>query len=104
MERAAYFVVAEALANVAKHAGASRCEVRLRAEEPGLVVEIWDDGTGGALIVPSGGLAGLAGRVEALDGTLSVESPDGGPTVVRAFIPAPPALAAAAVGAAQSPR
>ncbi len=86
-ERAAYFVVAEALTNVAKHASATRCEIRCRAEERGLVVEVWDDGAGGARIVPGGGLAGLAGRVEALDGTLAVESPAGGPTTVRAEIP-----------------
>jgi signal transduction histidine kinase len=88
MERAAYFVVAEALTNVAKHSSATRCEVRCRAEELGLAVEVWDDGAGGARIVPGGGLAGLAGRVEALDGTLTVESPEGGPTLVRAMIPA----------------
>jgi signal transduction histidine kinase len=87
MERTAYFVVAEALANVAKHASAGRCEIRCRAEEWGLVVEVWDDGAGGARILPTGGLAGLAGRVEALDGSLEVESPPGGPTLVRAVIP-----------------
>lgn len=87
MERTAYFVVAEALANVAKHASAQRCEIRCRAEARGLVVEVWDDGAGGARILPTGGLAGLAGRVEALDGSLEVESPSGGPTLVRAVIP-----------------
>jgi signal transduction histidine kinase len=91
VERAAYFVVAEALANVAKHASAGRCEIRCRpegpAEAPHLAVEVWDDGAGGALVVPGGGLAGLAGRVEALDGSLTVESPPGGPTLVRAQIP-----------------
>ena len=87
MERTAYFVVAEALANVAKHASAQRCEIRCRAEAPGLVVEVWDDGAGGAQILPTGGLAGLAGRVEALDGSLEVESPPGGPTLVRAVLP-----------------
>jgi len=79
--------VAELLANVAKHASATGCEVRCRAEERGLVVEIWDDGVGGARLVPGGGLAGLAGRVEALDGSLVVESPTGGPTIVRGEIP-----------------
>ena len=87
-ERAAYFVVAEALANVAKHASATRCEVHVRREGGMLVVEIIDDGAGGARLLPVGGLAGLAGRVEALDGRLTVDSPDGGPTVVRATIPA----------------
>jgi signal transduction histidine kinase len=100
VERAAYFVVAEALANVAKHASAGRCEIRCRwegpPETPRLVVEVWDDGAGGARVVPAGGLAGLAGRVEALDGSLTVESPSGGPTIVRAEMPvaAVPAVAA----------
>jgi signal transduction histidine kinase len=101
-ERAAYFVVAEALANVAKHASAGRCEIRCRREANRLVVEIWDDGAGGARILPAGGLAGLAGRVEALDGTLTVESPDGGPTTVRAELPA--AVVPAAVTPAASAR
>ncbi len=87
-ERAAYFVVAEALANVAKHASAGRCAIRCRREGERLVVEVWDDGAGGARVLPGGGLAGLAGRVEALDGTLTIESPPGGPTLVRAEIPA----------------
>ena len=86
-ERAAYFVVAESLANVAKHASAARCEVRVRTEERGLAVETWDDGAGGARVVPGGGLAGLSGRVEALDGSLTVDSPPGGPTTVRAEFP-----------------
>jgi signal transduction histidine kinase len=88
MERAAYFVVAEALANVAKHASAEHCEIRCRAGERGLVVGVWDDGAGGAQVLPTGGLAGLAGRLEALDGSLTVQSPPGGPTLVRAEIPA----------------
>ncbi len=99
VERGAYFVVAEALANVAKHASATRCEVRCRREPDRLVVEVWDDGRGGAAVAPTGGLAGLAGRVEALDGTLTVDSPAGGPTLVRAQIPVAiegPAITAAA--------
>src|SRR3954447_23483694 len=94
VERAAYFVVAEAMANVAKHSGATRAEVHVRREGPLLVVEVRDDGHGGARLVPTSGLTGLAGRVEALDGRLTVTSPDGGPTMVRAEIPA----------AAQGPR
>ncbi len=89
VERAAYFVVAEALANVAKHAQATRCEVRCSSDPGRLVVEVWDDGVGGAADVPGGGLAGLSGRVEALDGRLTVDSPHGGPTTVRAQIPLP---------------
>jgi signal transduction histidine kinase len=91
VERAAYFVVAEALANAGKHAHATRCEVRCRRDPDQLVVEVWDDGGGGARMAPSGGLTGLAGRIEALDGRLEVESPAGGPTIVRAEIPVPPA-------------
>ena len=87
IERAAYFVVAEALANVAKHSAAQHCEVRFRPEGPNLVVEVWDDGSGGATIGPGGGLSGLEGRVEAVDGTFSVSSPEGGPTTVRALLP-----------------
>ena len=89
VERAAYFVASEALANVAKHSGATRCEVRCRREGAQLVVEIWDDGTGGAAIEPGGGLAGLASRVAGVDGAFSVSSPSGGPTLVRAVFPAP---------------
>ncbi len=99
LERAAYFVVAEALANVAKHASAGHCEIRCRAEGPALVVEVWDDGGGGARVVPGGGLAGLAGRVEALDGSLTVDSPAGGPTLVRATLP----VAAGSVAMAPAP-
>ena len=86
-ERAAYFVVTEALANVAKHSGAQHCEVRCKREGSRLIVEVWDDGAGGARIEPEGGLAGLASRIDGVDGTFSVSSPPGGPTVVRAEIP-----------------
>ena len=89
VERAAYFVVAEAVANTAKHAAARRCEIRCRLAGDDLVVEVEDDGAGGAIVVPGGGLAGLADRVEALDGTLTVTSPPGGPTVIRAVFGLP---------------
>ncbi|HXI46923.1 MAG TPA: sensor domain-containing protein, partial [Candidatus Acidoferrales bacterium] len=87
VERTAYFVATEALTNVAKHSGATRCEVRCRRDGDRLVVEIWDDGAGGASVQPGGGLAGLASRIAGVDGTFSVSSPAGGPTVVRAEIP-----------------
>ncbi|MBI3749791.1 MAG: sensor domain-containing protein [Chloroflexi bacterium] len=87
VERAAYFVAAEALANVAKHSGASHCEVRCRREGQRLIIEVWDDGVGGASAEPGGGLAGLAGRVEGVDGTFILSSPVGGPTLVRAELP-----------------
>jgi signal transduction histidine kinase len=89
IERAAYFVVSEALANVAKHSDATRCEVRCRREGGTLVVEIWDDGKGGASAESGGGLEGLENRVVAVDGAFSVSSPPGGPTIVRAEFPIP---------------
>jgi signal transduction histidine kinase len=89
IERAAYFVVAETLANVAKHSGARQCEVRIRRDDTRLVVEVWDDGAGGATPEPGGGLAGLASRVAGVDGTFTLSSPAGGPTLVRAELPVP---------------
>jgi signal transduction histidine kinase len=86
VETAAYFVVAEALANATKHADASRVDVRIRAEGGTLVAEVEDDGRGGA-VMSGNGLTGLRQRVEALDGTLKVTSPAGGPTTVRTELP-----------------
>ena len=86
VEAAAYYVVAEGLANIHKHAGASRVVVRARAEEDTLVVEVVDDGAGGADEEGSG-LRGLADRVEALGGRLSLDSPEGAGTRLRAEIP-----------------
>jgi len=86
-ERTAYFVVTEALANVAKHSDAQHCEVRCFRDGSRLVVQVSDDGRGGATMEPGGGLAGLANRIAGVDGTFSVSSPVGGPTVVRAEIP-----------------
>ncbi len=86
VESAAYFVIAEALTNTAKHASAERSWVRLSDERRWLRVVVGDDGRGGA--DPEGsGLAGLRARVEALDGRLSVDSPGGGGTVLEASIP-----------------
>jgi signal transduction histidine kinase len=99
-ERTAYFVATEALANVAKHSGASHCEVRLHRGWSRLVVEVSDDGRGGATLEPDGGLAGLANRVTGVDGTFSVTSPVGGPTVIRAEIP----IAGAGPPSAYEPR
>ena len=87
VETAAYFVVAEALTNVAKHAGGAAARVRVTLDdEDTLVLEIVDEGPGGANADGSG-LAGLRSRVEALDGTLVVTSPAGGGTTVRAELP-----------------
>jgi PAS domain S-box-containing protein len=86
VEGTAYFVAAEALANVAKHAGASEARVRVVVEGDDLVVEVADDGRGGA--DPRGsGLSGLADRVAALDGSFAVEALPGGGTRVRATLP-----------------
>ena len=87
-ETAAYFVVAEALANARKHAQATRISVRAW-EDAGdrLVVEVVDDGVGGADPEGGSGLVGLRKRVAAVDGTLTVVSPAGGPTTVRAELP-----------------
>jgi signal transduction histidine kinase len=75
------------LANVAKHSDARHCEVRCFRDGSRLVVQVSDDGRGGATLEPGGGLAGLANRMAGVDGTFSVSSPVGGPTVVRAEIP-----------------
>jgi signal transduction histidine kinase len=86
VESAAYFVIAEALTNSAKHAGATRTWVRLRSGRRLLQVVVGDDGTGGA--DPDGsGLAGLRARVEALDGTLRVQSAPGAGTLLEARLP-----------------
>jgi signal transduction histidine kinase len=87
VEATAYFTVAEALTNVAKYAEASHAVVRLARDPSGLVVEVSDDGIGGASTAKGSGLSGLADRVGALDGTLSVDSPVGEGTCVRAVLP-----------------
>ena len=86
VESAAYFVVAEALTNVARHSHATSVQVTARREQNLLTIEVRDDGTGGAQVVPGGGLAGLTDRVEALDGRLTMTSPEGGPTIVHVEI------------------
>jgi PAS domain S-box-containing protein len=87
VETTAYFTVAEALTNVAKYAEASEATVRVACEDADLVVEVRDDGVGGADPGGGSGLSGLADRVEAVDGSLSVESPPGEGTLVRAVLP-----------------
>jgi signal transduction histidine kinase len=86
VETAAYFTVAEALANAIKHGQAKHVDIRIQSRNGVVVAEIVDDGAGGA--DPAGrGLTGLRQRAEALDGTLRVTSPEGGPTTVRAVLP-----------------
>jgi signal transduction histidine kinase len=87
VEAAAYFVVSEALANVARHSGAERAAVSVVRAGGILVVEVRDDGKGGASPNGGSGLTGLEERVGALGGTLVVESPPGGPTSITAVIP-----------------
>jgi signal transduction histidine kinase len=87
VEIAAYFVVSEALTNVAKYAQATAAEVRVSEAGRGVVVQVTDDGIGGASPGAGSGLRGLADRVEALDGHLSVLSARGGGTTVTAELP-----------------
>jgi signal transduction histidine kinase len=87
VENTAYFVVAEALTNVAKHSDAGMCGVDVIRDDGRLVVVVLDDGVGGAQLAKGHGLAGLADRVRAAGGTLAVNSPTGGPTEIRAELP-----------------
>jgi signal transduction histidine kinase len=87
VETAAYYLVAEALANAAKHADASQFRIAVHREHHYAVVLIDDDGCGGARIIPGGGLAGLRDRVDAIGGRLRVESQAGAGTHLRAEIP-----------------
>jgi signal transduction histidine kinase len=89
VEAALYYVVAESLTNAAKYAEASSVEVRVAREEGVALVEVADDGVGGADPTLGSGLRGLADRVEALDGRLRFESPKNGGTRVWAEIPLP---------------
>lgn len=86
-ENTAYFLVAEALTNVAKHSKATWCQVRVTGDGNLVYVTISDNGMGGAHPSKGHGLAGLADRVKAADGRLDVTSPDGGPTVLTAELP-----------------
>ncbi|WP_067484677.1 sensor histidine kinase [Actinomadura hibisca] len=87
VEAAAYFVVAEALTNVAKHSGASRAEVAVRRDGARLVITVRDDGRGGADPARGTGLAGIRRRVAALDGATGVDSPAGTGTTLRVELP-----------------
>ncbi|MFJ2832308.1 PAS domain S-box protein [Streptomyces sp. NPDC087263] len=87
IEVAAYFVASEALANATKHARASHIEVSLALHEAGLMLSIRDDGVGGADSSRGSGLVGLQDRVEALGGTIRIDSPDGGGTSLVVTLP-----------------
>jgi signal transduction histidine kinase len=87
VEATAYFVVAEALANIAKHSHASRAAVTVRRDADRLTIDVTDDGVGGAVVVPGGGLAGLADRVASAEGRWRLASPAGGPTHLAVELP-----------------
>ncbi|MEU5210353.1 histidine kinase [Streptomyces sp. NPDC020742] len=93
VEAAAYFVIAEALTNAARHSGADRAAVELARRERALRVVVRDEGRGGAARPPApgnpggSGLLGIRRRVAALDGTVDLTSPDGGPTVIEVELP-----------------
>jgi len=87
VEATAYFVISEALANVARHAQASKAEVIADTDGTRLIVEVRDDGIGGAPARGGSGLTGLADRVAALGGRLTITSPVGGGTTIRADLP-----------------
>ena len=86
-EAAAYYLVAEAITNVQKHARADSIAVTVPQDGGRLHVVVEDDGSGGARFEAGGGLAGLAARIRSVDGVFTVTSPPGGPTRVEAVIP-----------------
>ncbi|GIH06625.1 hypothetical protein Rhe02_46920 [Rhizocola hellebori] len=87
VEAVAYFVISEALTNVAKHAQAKAVDIEVRRRGDLLLIEVRDDGRGGADPLAGTGLRGLAQRIRSVDGSWSVESPLGGPTVIRVELP-----------------
>ncbi|MCM3686942.1 sensor histidine kinase [Kocuria rosea] len=95
-EAAVYFAVAEGLGNVVKHAGASAASVRVVLEHdaatgaPRVVARIADDGRGGAVVVPGGGLSGIADRIRSAGGRFLLDSPAGGPTELTVELPVAP--------------
>jgi signal transduction histidine kinase len=86
-EQTAYFTIAEALANIAKHSGASEAVVSIQRYGDRLSVTVTDNGQGGAHVAKGHGLAGLSDRLQAAGGELWVSSPPGGPTSIRAEMP-----------------
>ena len=87
VEATAYFIVAETLTNAARYSNANAVNVRVRDERGKLQIQVADNGVGGAQERPGGGLAGLADRASSVEGSISVTSPEGGPTVVTAELP-----------------
>jgi signal transduction histidine kinase len=87
VESAAYFAVAEALANAVKYSAATNAWIQITHEDERLHILVGDDGVGGATVTPGGGLYGIQRRLAAFDGTLTVVSPTGGPTTVIMELP-----------------
>ena len=87
VETTAYYIVAETLTNVAKHSHATEAHVIVQKRNGTLAIDVVDDGRGGAAAAPSSGLSGLQDRAAALDGELTISSPDGGPTRISARLP-----------------
>lgn len=87
VEAAAYFVISEALTNVAKHSGAENSQVRLRTTRNRIHISVWDDGRGGAAADSGSGIRGIKRRVAAFDGVTELHSPPGGPTALRVELP-----------------
>ncbi|WP_188197462.1 sensor histidine kinase [Nonomuraea sp. SYSU D8015] len=87
IEAVAFFIVSEALTNIAKHAAATRAEVNVRRERDRLHVLVYDDGCGGARLDGGTGLRGLAQRIDSVDGALRLSSPLGGPTTIEVELP-----------------
>ncbi|MBF8190522.1 sensor histidine kinase [Nonomuraea sp. K274] len=87
IEAVAFFIVSEALTNIAKHAAATKAEVSVRRERDRLHVLVYDDGCGGARLDGGTGLRGLAQRIDSVDGSLRMSSPLGGPTTIEVELP-----------------
>ncbi|MFI9819902.1 sensor histidine kinase [Streptomyces sp. NPDC052013] len=87
IEGIAYFTVSELLQNVSKHSGARTASVDVWRSESRLLIQVWDDGRGGASLDAGTGMRGLADRLDAVDGLFVLESPEGGPTTVTAELP-----------------
>ncbi|MFE0381440.1 sensor histidine kinase [Streptomyces inhibens] len=87
IESALYFGIAELLTNAAKHARATRARISIARDDTGIVVDVEDNGRGGADVRADGGIAGLRRRLAVFDGTLEIASPAGGPTRVRMMVP-----------------
>jgi signal transduction histidine kinase len=87
VETMAYFCVAELLANVTRHSGASHASVRIHGDADELRIIVQDNGSGGVQLGNGSGLVGLRDRLAMLDGSLAIDSPSGGPTVVTVVVP-----------------